>query len=211
MTSARGALSAAVIQQTAHDIARAEGLEAVTMRRVADSLDVSPMALYHHVGDKDGLLQLVLDAVLAEVEIPSDELPWDDWLRQFARTARAVLRRHPGVAGHLVDRGNWSPPALEVADRALAVLRRDGADADQAAMVYLTFFTFVFARARREEQLAHGSADPAVTTRVLEGLGAPLPALREAASYWIQRAPAEHTEEGIELLLDGFRVRYRLG
>jgi AcrR family transcriptional regulator len=66
----RGEQSIDDIQRTAHRILVENGLDAVSMRRVADAVGVWPTALYHHIGDKEGLPQLALDAVLAEVDVP---------------------------------------------------------------------------------------------------------------------------------------------
>jgi AcrR family transcriptional regulator len=80
-------------------IADEEGLEELSMRRLAAELGAGTMTLYHYVHDKDELLALVSDALLAEVLVPDDELP-DDWrkaLTVIARRSLDALRRHPWV------------------------------------------------------------------------------------------------------------------
>ena len=78
------------------------GAQALTMRSLAGRLSVVPGALYHHVGNKQQLHDLVLDGVLAEVDFHTDpSLAWTDQLKILAHRLRQVLEAHPGVAGIL--------------------------------------------------------------------------------------------------------------
>jgi AcrR family transcriptional regulator len=80
-------------------IADGEGLEELSMRRLASALGAGTMTLYHYVHNKDELLALVSDALMAEVLVPEDELPrdWREALTLIARRSRDALRRHPWV------------------------------------------------------------------------------------------------------------------
>ncbi|WP_255649195.1 TetR/AcrR family transcriptional regulator [Frankia sp. ArI3] len=74
------------------------GFEALTMRALAEELGVSAMAAYHHVASKDALVDLVIDAVLAGVEIPPPDLgDWDVRLCELRRRCAAALEAWPGV------------------------------------------------------------------------------------------------------------------
>lgn len=212
MAMTRGDLSAGDIQRAAHTIAATEGLEAVSMRRVADAVGVWPTALYHHVGDKQGLVTLVLDAVLAEVEIPDDRIPWDVWFRRLANSCRAVLLDHPGVAAHLVEHGNWSAAALQLVDRAVGVLRRDGFPDDGAGGFYVVFFTFVLSQTLREERLRERdhAAELARVTRPTEREPGLMPHLHAAAAAWRTTPPDAYLTEGVELLIAGASARWRV-
>jgi len=88
----RDELAAAAIR-----IADAEGFEELSMRRLASELGAGTMTLYHYVRTKDELLALVLDAIMAELIVPADELPkgWRDALTVIAHRSRDALRRHP--------------------------------------------------------------------------------------------------------------------
>lgn len=154
MAVVRGELGLDDIQRAGLAIAATDGLAAVSMRKVADAIGVWPTAVYHHVGDKDGLVQLVLDGVLAELAVPDPDLPWDEWLRAFAAAIRDVLRRYPGVASHLNEIGNSSRPALALMDGALGVLLRDGFGPEDAVVLFVDFFGFLLSRIRREETIA---------------------------------------------------------
>lgn len=83
------------------DLAAESGLAAVTMRAVATRLEVTPMALYRHVGDKQGLLDGLLERLMAEIALPREsEDPDADWrtlLRAMAENLRAIARRYPDL------------------------------------------------------------------------------------------------------------------
>src|SRR5262245_34885457 len=86
------------IVRAAMTIADAEGVQAVTMRRIATELGSAAMSLYRHVFSKEDLLDLMLDAVFGEIALPAQ--PSGDWranLRLFAYESRAVLKHHPWV------------------------------------------------------------------------------------------------------------------
>ena len=81
----------------------AEGLDAVSMRRLAEELDTGPASLYWHVGSKDGLLDLVLDAIIGEQHVPDPEPErWQEQLKEVARTMRA-MKYLPGESGGMTS------------------------------------------------------------------------------------------------------------
>src|SRR5512132_1322407 len=82
-----------------------DGVQALTMRSLAARLGVVPGAVYHHVRNKQQLQDLVLDNVLAEVDVHLDpSLPWTEQLKLLAHRLRQVLEQHPGVARILKSR-----------------------------------------------------------------------------------------------------------
>src|ERR1700759_1514511 len=85
------------IGRAALAIADAEGFEATSMRRVAAELDAGTMTLYHYVRDKQDLVALMDDALMAELLLPAAELPshWYDALGAIARRTRSALVAHP--------------------------------------------------------------------------------------------------------------------
>jgi AcrR family transcriptional regulator len=104
-----------------------DGVQALTMRRLAARLGVVPGALYHHVRNKQQLQDLVLDNVLAEVEVhPDPSLAWTDQLRVLAHRLRQVLEAHPGVAGILKTRDPLGPHSLALAEAFLGPLQAAG-------------------------------------------------------------------------------------
>lgn len=131
------------VLDVAFDLAGAEGLEAVTIRRLAQRLEVTPMALYWHFADKDGLFvgmgaRLWADAVaeLAAVD-GADGAATDPLagLRQVLRAVVAALARHPQVATLAFSAVGSSEPGLAVTERTLTLLEQLGYDAAGAAQV----------------------------------------------------------------------------
>jgi AcrR family transcriptional regulator len=93
-------LSREVILTTALGIVDDEGIDALTMRRLAATLGVNPMSLYHHLPNKAAVLAGLAELVFADLEIPDpgDAVPWDEQLKDAARAYRNGLRRHPNLA-----------------------------------------------------------------------------------------------------------------
>jgi AcrR family transcriptional regulator len=113
-------------------LADAEGVAAVTIRRLATGLRVTPMALYWHFASKEELLDAAVDAVLAEVAGVRAAGPWQRRFAALIEALVAALRAHPWAVAAGADRALMREPGLKVTDRALDALR-DGGFAPQAA------------------------------------------------------------------------------
>jgi AcrR family transcriptional regulator len=117
-------------------LADAEGLDALSIRRLAQALGVTPMALYWHFRRKEELLAALADRVVEEVDLSVDRSrPWLDQLRALIESFLSVLRRHPSACSLLADReplGEHSLAALEVV---LDVLRRAGFSPEEATQL----------------------------------------------------------------------------
>ena len=113
------------------EIADEEGLDAVTLRRVAGRLSVTPMALYRHVEAKDDLLDGMADLLYAELDLPASGGDWWEGLAAIARSTRRVLLAHPWAVP-LFGRPLAGPHALAL-DRALAAALRSAGFSNRAA------------------------------------------------------------------------------
>jgi AcrR family transcriptional regulator len=123
----RDPISREAIVATAIRLLDAEGLEALSMRRIADELGTGAASLYWHVGSKDGLLDLVFDELIGEVEIPDPDPPhWREQVKQIARAQRAVILRHPAAVRISIGRIPMGPNALRYSERTLAVMLSGG-------------------------------------------------------------------------------------
>ena len=112
-----------------------DGAQALSMRALALRLGVVPGALYRHVRSKEQLHDLILDAVLAEVDCRTDPaLPWIEQVATLAHRLRAVLENHPGVAALLKTRDPVSPASLALAEAFLALLHAAGLPGREAAL-----------------------------------------------------------------------------
>lgn len=114
------------------ELADAEGIEAVSMRRLGQALHVEPMALYRHVRDKDDIVDGAIDAVIAEVEAQSASGDWTAEMRELAMAARQVMLRHPWAPAVIVERKQVGPATLRHVDRVLGILHRGGFSVDMA-------------------------------------------------------------------------------
>jgi AcrR family transcriptional regulator len=125
-----------------------QGIQALTMRALAARLGVVPGALYHHVRNKQQLQDLLLDGVLAEVDVHLDpSLAWTEQLKVVAHRLRAVLEAHPGVAGILKTRDPLGPHSLALAEAFLAPLQAAGFADREAGLAFflLVDYTIGFA------------------------------------------------------------------
>lgn len=119
-------ISRDAILQAALAIADAEGVRAVSMRAVAERLGVTPMALYRHVGDKQALLDGLIERLLQEVPLPDPRLDWAARLRALVDDVLVVARRHPGVFPLLLQRPAVTPGALRLVETIFAALAEAG-------------------------------------------------------------------------------------
>ena len=125
-TAPRTPLSKDRVLRTAVELADRAGSDAVSMRKLGQALEVDPMSLYHHVRDKDDILDGIVDAVVSEIEIPVAGGDWQPELRRLAMTARAVMLRHPWAARVIESRPEPGPATLRYMEAVLAILRGGG-------------------------------------------------------------------------------------
>jgi AcrR family transcriptional regulator len=120
-----------------------DGAQALTMRRLAARLGVVPGALYNHVRNKQQLQDLLLDGVLAEVDLDLDpSLGWTEQLKVLAHRLRQVLEAHPGVAGILKTRDPLGPHSLALAEAFLSPLQTAGFGDRQAGLAFFLLLDY---------------------------------------------------------------------
>ena len=123
----RDPITQEMIVETALSILDAEGLDGLSMRRIAEELDTGAASLYWHVGSKDGLLDLLFDHVIGEQQVPSpDPERWQQQLKEVARTQRATILRHRDIVAVSLGRIPMGPHALRYSEKVLAILRAGG-------------------------------------------------------------------------------------
>jgi TetR/AcrR family transcriptional regulator, tetracycline repressor protein len=133
----RPRLSRAAVVQRGLALADAEGLEAVTIRRLASELGVTPMALYWHFRSKEELLTGLADSVWAEIDVNVDPAAdWADQIRSLLGSLVHVLRTHPSASRLLLEgEKRTGEAALIATEKALEILKRGGFDAKQASVI----------------------------------------------------------------------------
>ena len=132
----RNSLSAEAILRGAMDLVDAEGLDALTMRRLATELGVATMSLYGHVPTKEDLLLGVVNMVTAEIELPAPGTPPWEALRMVTREFRRVALGHPNLVPLIVRQPPTGSQGLLTLEAALDALRRAGLDSSTTARAY---------------------------------------------------------------------------
>ncbi|MBF6331061.1 TetR/AcrR family transcriptional regulator [Nocardia transvalensis] len=139
-------LSREAIVRAAIRLADADGLAAVSLRKVAAALDVGPMRLYGYIATKDELLDLMVDAVYAEIRPAGDG--WREVLRSLAETTRQAAHRHEWLADLIGGRPQLGPHALARGEAVVAAM--GGVDVDAVMPVVDAVNAYVIGAVRRE-------------------------------------------------------------
>jgi AcrR family transcriptional regulator len=124
-------------------LADAEGLESVSMRRIASELGVGTMSLYRYVETKDDLLDLMIDQVMGEGERPPRRADWRAELRGIGLRYRALVLRHSWVLGASASRPSFGPNVLDNTERMLAAMDGQGIGVEAMARLGGTVMAYV--------------------------------------------------------------------
>src|SRR5689334_14549227 len=152
-TSHRGVTRQAVAGAAA-DVVAAEGLDALSVRQVANRLGVWPTTVMHHAGGRrDGLVALLMEYLAAGIRTDGHGA-WRARLAQLGQEIRAVALAHPGLADELLRSGATGPQALRIADAILAALEEAGLAPNVAQDAYDVFLTYVLGSAGRQATAA---------------------------------------------------------
>jgi AcrR family transcriptional regulator len=126
------ALNRQRVLQAALDLADESGIEALSMRKLAQTLGVKAMSLYNHVANKDDIIDGIVDHVMGEIKVPRLDLEWKLAMQQRATSAHQVLLRHPWATLPIVSRVNVGPASLRYIDTTLGCLVQAGFSLEMA-------------------------------------------------------------------------------
>lgn len=185
-------------------LADAEGLEALSMRRLGRKLGVEAMSLYNHVADREDLLAGLVELVVGEIEVTRAG-SWKEAMRRRARSMREVFARHPWAVGLLESRKHPGPAALRYFDAVLGVLREAGFSPVLALRAFSLLDSYAYGYAIQEKSLPAGDTPQATAEQFLQELpGESYPWLEETAARVTRSGfdPAKEFEAGLELVLD---------
>jgi AcrR family transcriptional regulator len=147
----RRPLSQELIVDTAMRVLDAEGFDALSMRRVALDLRTGPASLYAHVANKDELLELMIDRIVGEMEMPApDPAHWQEQIVESAMAAHRVWAKHPGIARAALANIPVGPNSLRYSEALLAILRAGGVPDQQAGWFLDRVSLYVLADAFEE-------------------------------------------------------------
>ena len=199
------------------ELADADGIEGLSMRKLAQSLGVEAMSLYHHVANKDALLDAMVDVVFAEVVLPSADAPWQPEVRARCTSLREILVRHPWAVGQLNARRSPGMATLIHHDVMIGCLRAGGFSVRAAAHAFATLDAYVYGFAVQELSLpmepGEDTADLAAEILASAPLDA-LPHLAEMAAAYVGLPDyqfANEFEPGLDLILDALERTRRAG
>jgi AcrR family transcriptional regulator len=204
----RQRLSRARVLEAAVALADEIGLEAFSMRGLAQELGVVPMALYKHFGNKDELLDAMVDIVFDEMQFPAAGEDWRSTLRRRAITARDALKHHSWAIG-LMESRHPGPANLRHHNATMGCLREAGFSFEMAIHAYSVQDAYIYGFALQEKDLgltAPESAGQAARRRA-DRIGAfdDYPYLAEIAARLPESGydTAEQFAWGLDLILDG--------
>ena len=215
----RSALSRDRIVERAIAIADAEGIEAVSMRRIASDLGATPMALYNHVANKDELMNGIAGQLLKEIDVSAlDPTDWAKAIKIGYTEFRRVLLRHPNLLPVLQRKTEMSADALRPIELAMSILQGAGFSPEEALQAHWTLSGFAMGHVLwqmtnplldNEDGMSTLQAHAMHHRRVLSDdefpcLIAALPAME---SYDMDVA----WEFGIDAIVDGLKVKLAQG
>jgi AcrR family transcriptional regulator len=196
------------VLRTAMKLADKEGIEGLSMRRLAQALKVEAMSLYNHVANKEEILDGLVELVVSEIEVPSMSLPWREAMRRRAISAHEVLMRHRWATMLFVSRANMGPSMLRYVDSTIGCLHNAGFSWPMTDHAWNTIDAYIYGftlqrlnfpfepseYASSASQFIH--LIPAETHPHLHGLALEVIAGRHDG--------VQELELGLDLLLDGF-------
>src|SRR5918992_5705894 len=193
------------VLDAALELADEGGLAAVTMASVGARLGVEAMSLYRHVGNKEEMLDGLVDLVFAEIEVPADARDWREALRRRAVSAHAALRRHPWAIGLMESRSQPGPATLGHHDAMVALLFRAGFDGRRAVRVYNLLDSYIYGFALQEATLPFSSPEEmaAVSEQMMAAMADAYPHLAAVQRELVGSGfvYADEFEAGLDIIL----------
>jgi AcrR family transcriptional regulator len=193
----------------------AEGVEAITMRRVAREVGVEAMSLYNHVADKEDLLDGVCARVMADFRFPDEGGDWVDTARHGASEWRRVLKSHPNVLALFAERHKpmTQLDALMPMEFALRTIGRAGMTEREAVQVFNVMGGYIMGFVMMESGRMFGGGtmhkDEPMTDEIGPMLASgQLPCVAAALPHFASCDPDEQFAFGLDLLLAGLQTRY---
>ena len=192
-------------------LAARDGIESLTMRKLADELGAGAMSLYHHVPNKEQLLDGMVDIVFSEIEPPPTGVDWKTAMRKRAVSTREALARHPWAIGLMEGRTSHGPANLSLHNAVLGCLRAAGFSLEATVHAYSVLDAYIYGFALQQRDMSSENADDfaAEAQRQMHEYQAVLaeyPHLVEVVGGYVAKAGYDYATEfafGLDLILDG--------
>ena len=210
--------------QAAVALAARDGIESLTMRKLADELGAGAMSLYHYVANKERLLDEMIDIVFSEIELPSTDVDWKTAMRRRAISTREVLNRHRWAVGLMESRKSPGPASIRLHNAVLGCLREGGFSIEMTIQAYSVQDAYIYGFALQEKNLPFENAEESAAVAeeqarqfaelAQEQQGAALaeqfPYLAEVVAGHVAEVGYDFTaafEYGLDLILDALDKR----
>jgi AcrR family transcriptional regulator len=195
------------VAEAAADLVASDGLQALSVRQVANRLGVWPTTVMHHAGGRrDGLLDLLIEHLAAGIRTDPHG-SWQARLAELGREIRRVCLAHRGLADVVLRSGTTGPQALRIADAILSALEDAGLDQDDAQDGYDVFLTYVLGSAGRQATSSTPARWGAFESALEQTQPDTYPALRRAAPGGTTRDDDARFAGGLDLVLDAIAGR----
>ena len=196
------------VARAALELADRDGIDALSMRRLAEVLGVGTMTLYGYFRSKSELLNGVVDAAVDDREELPTLGPWRECLREVVLTARRSMLRHPSLVEIRMRQPVLRPEALRFAETTMTILTGAGMERAEAARSFRLLFTFVFGYAALSPAGAEEEAASSARAALASLPPADYPALTTAVDEAAAAMGGEETFTfGLDLILDGIAAR----
>ena len=192
------------------------GIESFTIRKLATELDVKPMTIYHHVANKEAILDGMVDIIFGEIDEPPIDTDWKTAMRRRALSARAALARHPWATPLMESRTSPGAATLKHHDAVIGCFRRGGFSIAMTAHAYALVDAYIYGFALQEANLpATGGKEMAdLAETIIEPLPAGgYPNLMEFTAEHVLMPGYDFADEfefGLDLILDGLESAVQL-
>ena len=223
-TEPRAPLSKDRVLRAAIALAARDGIESLTMRKLADELGAGAMSLYHYVPNKVDLVDGMVDIVFSEIELPPTAVDWKTALRRRAISTREALSRHRWAVGLMESRRTPGPASLRVHDAVLGCLREGGFSIEMAIQAYSVQDAYIYGFALQEKSLPFDTAEESAVVaeeqvrqyaelaeeRQFGALAEEFPYLAEVVGGHVAKVGYDFTaafEYGLDLILDALEKR----
>jgi AcrR family transcriptional regulator len=160
-TEARVPLSRERVLHAGVALAARDGIESLTMRKLADELGAGAMSLYHYVPNKEVLLDGMVDIVFSEIDLPTTDVDWRTAMRRRAISTRHVLNRHRWAVGLMESRRSPGPASFRLHDAVLGCLREGGFSIELTIQAYSILDAYIYGFALQEKSVPFDTAEEA--------------------------------------------------
>jgi AcrR family transcriptional regulator len=223
-TEPRAPLSKERVLHAAVTLAVRDGIESLTMRKLADELGAGAMSLYHYVPNKEELLDGMVDIVFSEIEPPTTDVDWKAAKRRRAISTREVLNRHRWAVGLMESRTTPGPASLRLHNAVLGCLREAGFSIEMTIHAYSVQDAYIYGFALQEKSVPFDNAEESAAVaeeqvrefaelaedRQFAALAEEFPYLAEVVAGHVAKVGYDFTtafEYGLDLILDALEKR----